>query len=154
MRDFNDADRKKKSRRIQLPENPGNLSAEALAQLEDAVKAAVRDGGVSCPSGWRIAKDAGVSRLDVGVRIDKLGIRVTDCQLGCFTVGKTPYTGESTEAFGEAVSREVEDLNAQGKFTCSNVFALARKLGVKPVAVADAGNVKGYKIRECQLGCF
>jgi hypothetical protein len=154
VREFNDADRKKKSKRIQLPENPGNLSGEALAQLETAVKAAVRDGYVACPSGWRIAKDAGVSRLDVGAMIDKLGIRVTDCQLGCFTVSKTPYTGTDTKPFGEELARGVEDLQEQGELTCSNVFSLARNLGVKPRAVADAGNVRGFKIRQCQLGCF
>jgi hypothetical protein len=154
MRDFNDADRKKKGARIQLPENPGNLSEEALARLETAVKEAAKDGSVACPTGWKLAAGAGVSRLDVGVRIDKLGIRVTDCQLGCFQVGKTPYAGASTEPFGEEVSRRVEVLAEKGDLTCANVFDLARELKVKPRAVADAANVKGSKIRQCQLGCF
>jgi hypothetical protein len=39
-----------------------------------------------CPSGWKLAKDTGVSRLDVGEMTDKLGLRVTDCQLGYLTV--------------------------------------------------------------------
>ncbi|MBE0617268.1 MAG: hypothetical protein IH608_05000, partial [Proteobacteria bacterium] len=93
MRDFNDADRKKKKGRIQLPENPDNLSAEALSRLEAAVRAAVRDGCVACPAGWRVAKEQGVSCLAVGVTIDRLGIRVADCQLGCFAVSKTDHLG-------------------------------------------------------------
>ncbi len=154
MREFNDADRKKKRRRIRLPENPGNLSAGQLARLEAAVKAAVRDGYVACPSGWRVAKDLGVSRLDVGAMIDRLGIRVTDCQLGCFKVGKTPFSGDVAEPFDEAVSRGVDALAEKDGLTCSNVFALAGELNARPRAVAEAANARGYKIRQCQLGCF
>ncbi len=154
MHKFNDTDREKKSGRIRLPDNPGNLSNEALSQLEQVVKSAVNDGYVSCPAGWKVAKDSGVSRLDVGAMIDKLGIRVTDCQLGCFSVKKTPYTGSAAEPVSEEVVCRVEALGENGELTCSNVFALARELNVKPMSVADAANVRGYKIRQCQLGCF
>ncbi len=154
MRDFNDTDRKKKRGRITLPENPGKLSAEALARLQDAVQGAVKDGYMTCPSGWRLAKDLGVSRLDVGVMIDKLGIRVTECQLGCFSVSKTPYTGSGTEAVSEDVASRVEALRKTEELTCPNVFTLARELGHKPRSVAEVANVRGYKIRQCQLGCF
>lgn len=154
MRDFGDADRNKKSGRITLPDNPGNLPEEALSQLERAVKAAVRDGYVSCPAGWKIARNAGVSRLDVGAMIDRLGIRVTECQLGCFKVEKTAFTGQATEPFSEELARRVEALGENGELTCAGAFDLAHELKVKPMAVADAANVRGYKIRKCQLGCF
>jgi len=154
MRDFNDADRKKKSGRIRLPENPGNLPAETISRLENAVKGAVKDGYVDCQSGWKLAKDADVSRLDVGAMIDKLGIRVTDCKLGCFKVSKTPYAGSVTEQYGEEVAQRVKALCEKGEITCSNAFALAGELNIKPLSVADAINVLGHKIRQCQLGCF
>jgi hypothetical protein len=154
MRDFSDTDRKKKSGRIRLPDNPGNLSEEMLSQLETAVKAALKDGYVPCPSAWKIAGDAGVSRIDVGAMIDKLGIRVTDCMLGCFKVSKTGYTGSVTEPFSEEVDRRVEALGEKGELTCASAFALASELNVKPISLADAANVRGYKIRQCQLGCF
>jgi hypothetical protein len=154
MRDFSDADRKKKSGRIKLPDNPGNLSKEALSQLEAAVRAAAKDGYVTCPSGWKVANEAGVSHLDVGAMIDKLGVRVTECQIGCFEVAKTPYTGSATEPFSAEVARRVETLGEKGELNCSSVFALAHELNVKPMSIADAANVRGYKIRKCQLGCF
>lgn len=154
MRDFNDADRKKKKGRIQLPENPGNLSADALARLRAAVQAAASDGSVACPAAWRLAAAEGVSRLDAGAAIDRLGIRVTDCQLGCFAVSKTAIAGAAVEPFSVEVAARVGTLAGRGEFTCSNAFALARELGAKPRAVAEAGNVGGHKIRQCQLGCF
>ncbi|CAG0958492.1 hypothetical protein GEOBC_00595 [Geobacteraceae bacterium] len=154
MRNFDDTDRKKKSGRISLPDNPGNLSEEAQTQLESAVKAAVKDGYVTCPSGWKVAKDLGVSRLDVGVMIDKLRIRVTACQLGCFSVSKTSRLGSAAEPFSEEIARRVEILREKDELTCAGVFELARELKVKPMSVMNAANARGYKLRQCQLGCF
>lgn len=154
MRDFSDTDRKKKSSRITLPDNPGNLSEETLTRLEFAVKAAMKDGYVACPAAWKIADDAGISRLDVGAMLDRLGIRVTDCLLGCFKVGKTAYTGSVTAPFSEEAASRIETLQKRGELTCANVFALARELNVKPMSLADAANARDYRIRQCQLGCF
>ena len=154
MREFTDADREKKKRRIQLPENPGNLPPEALSRLEEAVRARAKEGLVPCPTAWRIAQEQGVSRLDVGVRIDKLGLRVSDCQLGCFQVGKTSRLGAAPHPSDPQLARRVEALYEKGELTCANVFALAGERGLAPRAVADAANARGYKLRQCQLGCF
>jgi hypothetical protein len=86
--------------------------------------------------------------------IDRLGIRVTDCQLGCFKVAKTAHAGATTEPFSDEVARRVESLAEKGELTCSNVFALARELDVKPRSVSEAANVQGHKLKHCQLGCF
>ncbi len=154
MRDFGDADREKKRARIQLPDNPDNLSAEALAHLESAVKAAGSGGSVACPAAWRLARDAGVSRLAVGARIDALGLRVTDCQLGCFRVGKTPAAGPASGAVESRLAHRVEALGEAKALTCASAFALAQELAIPPRAVADAANAGGHKLRQCQLGCF
>jgi len=154
MRNFDETDRKKKSVRISLPDNPGNLSKETLSQLKSAVETAMKDGYVACPSAWKVAKDIGVSRLDVGVMIDKLGIRVTACQLGCFSVSKTSRIGTATAPFSEEVACRVETLREKDELTCASVFDLARELKVKPMSVADVANARGYKLRKCQLGCF
>lgn len=154
MRIFDESDRKKKSGRITLPDNPGGLTSEVLAKLETAVTSALKDGYVSCPVGWKIARDLDISRLDVGAMIDKLGIRVTDCSLGCFKVSKTGFAGKVRAPFSEEAAYRIEVLEEQGALTCANVFGLAKELGVEPMSLADAANVRGYKIRHCQLGCF
>ena len=154
MRDFNDADRKKKSERIQLPDNPGNLSEEALTRLRAAVSAAAKDGAVRCPAAWKLALDSGVSRLDVGAAIDRLGIRVTHCQLGCFQVEKASHDGQTAGPVDAEATRQVEALAEKGELTCSNVFSLAQELHASPGGVADAANRLGRKLKSCQLGCF
>ena len=89
MADFTDADRLKKRGRIILPDNPGNLSEDELSLLENSIKSSVKDGYLSCLSAWQLAERPGFSRLDAGVMMDRLGVRVKDCQLGCFKLTKS-----------------------------------------------------------------
>jgi hypothetical protein len=153
-RDFSNADHARKKGRIELPENPADLPPEGLKELERAVLAAVKDGYIACPAAWKVAADRNVPKIAVGAMMDKLGLRFTDCQLGCFKVDKTPYDGGERPGIPDAVAERIEALQQSGGLTCANVFALARELGVKPLTAADAANVRGYKIRQCQLGCF
>ena len=154
MRDFNDSDRNKKADRIRLGENPANLPPEKLAGLEKAVKVSFQDGCLPCPAGWKIAKDNDVPRLAIGGVMDKLGLRVTGCQLGFFRVDKTPYEGTASFEPGEQLKVELSDMDKNGSLTCSAVFDMARRLGMKPADISNAANIMGLKIRQCQLGCF
>jgi hypothetical protein len=154
MRDFNEADRNKKQDRIKISENPAGLTAEELRNLENTVRSSLKDGFMPCPLAWKIAKDAGVPRIAVGEITDRLGIRVTDCQLGCFKVDKTPYDDSIPGEVSAAIDAGLDELKAKDELTCSNAFDLARRVKTTPKAVADAMNRRSIKIRECQLGCF
>ncbi len=154
MRDFNDKDRAKKSPRMQLAENPANLSPETLAQLESAIRSRLKGGCLPCPVGWRIAKDMAIPRIAVGAIMDKLGVRVANCQLGFFKVDKTPYPASAPGEPSSEIAAGVRELDTARNLTCSTVFALARRLKTTPMRVSEAANILGLKIRHCQLGCF
>ena len=109
MRSFGEADRKKKKTRIQLQENPGKLSNEVLSQLEDTVKASLKDGYLPCAVAFKIAKEAQVPKVAVGEMTDRLGIRVTNCQIGCFKVDKTIHDNSAHEDLDDGI---VSKLNA------------------------------------------
>ena len=153
MRDFNDRDRTKKSSRIQLGNNPADLPSETLARLESSVKAALKDGYLPCPVGWKIAKDMAIPKIAIGAVMDKLGVRIANCQLGFFRVEKTPPYNEPHESSQEIVTG-LRDLNTAGNLTCAAAFELARRLKTTPMRVSKAANMCGLKIRNCQLGCF
>ncbi len=60
-------------------------------QLEDpgpevleAVRAAAPQGSISCTLARKVARDLGVSPRVVGRAADLLGIKVKNCELGCF----------------------------------------------------------------------
>jgi len=154
MRDFNDTDRKKKKQRIQIPANPAGLSSEALSQLEDTVKASLKDGYLPCPLGWKIARDANVPRIAVGEITDRLGIRIIDCQIGFFKVDKTPYNDSSRDDIDGEVVASLQALANEDKLTCAKIFDVAQQYKLKPIVVADAANAHKLGIHHCQLGCF
>ncbi|MBI2859380.1 MAG: hypothetical protein HYX90_09915 [Chloroflexi bacterium] len=147
-RPFDDKDRAKKSRRISA--SAIELPAEVADGVREAVRLALRDGYLSCPSSFGIAKRLNVPLAAVGDAADALGIRVVDCQLGCFKVDKAVHDTKATKvspAAAEAVGR-------LGTLTCQQAFALAKQLRVRPLDIADAANARHLKVRDCRLGCF
>ena len=154
MRVFGEADKKKKAGRIKIPANPAGLSDETLSQLADLVKAALREGSLPCGSAFKIARDAAVPRLAVGDVTDRLGIRISNCQIGCFKVDKIINDSPGTETVDEMVLARLEGLKGDDALTCPNVFALAGELSMTPMAVAQVANARNMKVHSCQLGCF
>jgi hypothetical protein len=154
MRNFNEADQKRKSERIHIKENPDNLSRELIAQLEGTIRESLKEGYLSCPVAWKIAKDYNISKIAVGEITDRLGIRVTNCQLGCFKIEKTPYNEPAYKNIDSEVITLLEELKEKGQLTCSIIFDLAKQFKVKPIAIANEASARGMKIHSCQLGCF
>lgn len=154
MPSFSEADRKKKQARIHLPENPGNLSAELLSQLESIVKASLKDGYLPCAVAFKIARDARVAKVAVGETIDRLGFRVTDCQIGCFKVAKTIHDNSAQQTPDDSIVSQLTALKENDQLTCAGVFNLAQQLKSPPMAIASVANLRKLKIRKCQLGCF
>ena len=154
MRDFNETDKKKKKRRITIPENPADLSAEKLAELEKAVKTSLKDGYLACPVAWSLAKKSDVPKIAIGAITDKLGVRITDCQLGCFKVDKTIYSESPRDRLDTAMITELERLDSEKKLTCEKAFEISAKYRQKPMVTGNEASARNMKIRNCQLGCF
>lgn len=52
--------------------------------LEQKVASSLVNGQLPCPVAFKIAKELKVSLREVGETADKLGIKISSCQLGCF----------------------------------------------------------------------
>ncbi len=154
MRDFGDKDKKKKAGRIKIPENPANLSSEELAKLAETVKASLKEGNLPCGVAFRISRDMGVPKIAVGEMTDRLGVRVSSCQIGCFKVDKIIHDDEAGNPVDESVLARLEVLQRQDALTCVSVHGLAAELKMTPMAVANVANARSMKIHQCQLGCF
>jgi hypothetical protein len=123
-----------------------------LALLGSAIKAALKDGYLPCPIGWRIAKDVAVPRIVLNAVMDKLGVRIANCQLGFFRVDKTLQLDTAEQKPSPEMTAALNGLDAAVSLTCSTAFELARLL--TPVKVSEAVSALGLKIRSCQLSCF
>jgi len=52
--------------------------------LESALLGVSVDGKIPCKAALAIASELDISPKDVGGMLDRLGIRIVSCQLGCF----------------------------------------------------------------------
>ena len=151
---FGDTDRIKKMARVPMKSTLGaQAQAGPPAGLVEAIKASLADGFLPCATAFQIAKKLKVPLVAVGNAADDLGVRVANCQLGCFKVDKTvPDLGGKTVRpdVAEAVQAHI----ANDPLTCAAAFGLARRLKVRPIGIADAANQSHTKIHHCQLGCF
>ena len=53
-------------------------------ELEEKIVMSLVDGQLPCPVAFKIARELKVSLREVGETTDKLGIKFSRCQLGCF----------------------------------------------------------------------
>lgn len=53
-------------------------------EIEEEIKRKAVKGRLSCSSARKIAEEAGVAYKIVGNAADRLKIKITNCQLGCF----------------------------------------------------------------------
>ena len=154
MRDFNEASKAKKSARFRMPNNPDNLAKEELSRLESMVKALLKDGYLSCPVAWEIAKEAKVTKIAVGEIADRLGIRITDCQIGFFKKEKTTYDNLEHKKLDSGIITMLKTFKENDQLTCAKVFELSRQFKLKPIIIAHEAGAQDLKILGCQLGCF
>jgi hypothetical protein len=61
---------------------------ELVQEVGEELRAAIRGGaverGLPCAAAWDIAGEMTMKRLDVANAAESLGIKITQCQLGCF----------------------------------------------------------------------
>jgi hypothetical protein len=58
--------------------------SEATPELIEAVKAKAVDGRVTCPVLRKLADDLGVTVRAVGDAANEAGVKIKNCELGCF----------------------------------------------------------------------
>ena len=53
-------------------------------ELDEKIKASLVNGKLPCPVAFKIAKQLKVSTKEVGEACNKLSVKISSCQLGCF----------------------------------------------------------------------
>lgn len=59
-------------------------TAQVTGEMMDAIKAKAIDGKITCPVLRKFAEDQGVPYKVAGAAADAAGVRVHNCDLGCF----------------------------------------------------------------------
>jgi len=135
-----------------------------MNKKEEAVRFELRtsldeEGQIHCAAAHRIAERLGVQPLDVGKQANKLGIRISRCQLGLF--GCSPKKGipgyrvvKKLDNPPEAASTLVREAAENGQIPCLTLWRLAAKHGLAKRNLGNIAETLGLRITPCQLGCF
>jgi len=111
-------------------------------------------GRLRCARALAIARRLGVSPGLVGDAANRLGIRIADCQLGCFGVHKLAPQDVDRVQVPPALADELAASLVDGSLHCPTAFEIAARLKVQPRKVGHAATRQGIRISGCQLGCF
>jgi hypothetical protein len=124
-------------------------------QVSARVKAKVKDESMACAVAFEIAESLGVPAEEVGFTLDKLEVKVINCQLGLFGYA-TPSkrTVKPAERVAQDLEKAIRGALVKGRLSCADAWALAEKRGLKKMEISAACETLGIKIGPCQLGTF
>lgn len=60
------------------------MANEVNPQVKERIESGLVEGRLPCPMAFKIADDLKIGRRQVGDAANKLGIKISKCQLGCF----------------------------------------------------------------------
>ena len=119
------------------------------------IEAQQKNGRISCATAHGIAAKQGCDPKTVGINIDLLEKRISNCQMGLFghgsKKGKAVTKSDAVSAELETAIRDAMDGN---RLTCKAAWELADQRGLKKMDVACACEALEIKVGRCQLGAF
>lgn len=122
--------------------------------LEEKITASLVNGGLPCPTAWEVAGEANISRREMGDELNRLKIRVHDCQLGCFGTKKATHEELVGKQENPVIAERIGTSLLDGHLPCPVAFKIADTLQVTPMEVGDTASMQKIKMNKCQLGCF
>lgn len=127
------------------------MKQEIAAQIKESLT----EGKLTCASAFKVARRLGVSPREVGQVADKLGVKISQCQLGLFGYGTNRGKALGTvQEVEEGLQAMLKEKVVGGRLPCAVAWDIAHELRVKRIDVARAAESLGVRITECQLGCF
>ncbi len=122
--------------------------------LAEEINASLTEGRLPCPVAFQMARKLDVKLGLVGEKADELGIKVSNCQLGCFGKEKATHEELKDMQIAPAVAEAIQSSLVDGKIPCKTAHDLARQLKVGRRKVGDTASKLNIRVSDCQLGCF
>ena len=127
-------------------------------EIKAKIKNSLVNGQLPCTVAHVIAYELDVKPLPVGQTANEMEVPISLCQLGCFGYGPK---AEGKSKILRPAAKEDEDLRerlrsmaVEGRISCFKLWQIAADFGLERLAVSNAAEALGLKIRPCQLGCF
>jgi hypothetical protein len=127
-------------------------------EIKAKIESSLVNGQLPCTVAHVIAYELDMKPLQVGQTANEVEVAISLCQLGCFGYGPK---AEGKSKILRPAAKEDEDLMerlrsvaVEGSMSCLKLWQIAAEFGLERLAVSNAAEALGIKIRPCQLGCF
>lgn len=109
---------------------------------------------LTCAAAHRIAKDLGVLSSDIGVQIDLMEYRISQCQLGLFGYSPEKKRIDPDIEVPQTLKDALDKASIEGTISCSQCWEIGDTLKIKRLDMGSACEKMGTRIKPCQLGAF
>lgn len=130
------------------------VDREVAAAVLEAVKDQAREGEIPCAGAFAIAEELSILPAEVGVAADKLGIRLTLCQLGLFGYRPAKKLVKPLDLVPLEMEKAIRGGLRSGRLPCNTAWEISERLGAPKMEVSSSCEALGIKIGPCQLGAF
>ncbi|MBI2851443.1 MAG: hypothetical protein HYX80_10490 [Chloroflexi bacterium] len=122
--------------------------------LEEEITASLIEGRLPCPIAFKVARKLDITPKSVGEKTDELGIRIIDCQLGCFGVKKATHDDLKGAPLDANMAGAIQSTQVNGQMPCEAAWEIARQFKVSRKKIGDTATQLKIMLVDCQLGCF
>ncbi len=122
--------------------------------IEEQLRDRCQKGELPCAVAFDIATQLAATPAEVGKAADLANCRLVKCQLGLF--GYTPDKKRVTaaEAVDQPLKKAIMGALQNNRLPCESAWRIADRLQLRKMAVSNACEALGIKIKPCQLGAF
>jgi hypothetical protein len=128
------------------------------ASIDPKIEAELLDktvnGRLPCAVAFDIASRLSVAPAEVGITADLLNIKLSKCQLGLFGYQPENKVIRPDRATEGSLKEAIWEAQLDRHLSCESAWAIAARFRVGKLAVGNACEALGIKIRDCQLGAF
>jgi hypothetical protein len=107
-----------------------------------------------CAVAFDIAGQLDTSPAAVGEYADQLKLDLVKCQLGLFGYKPNKRIVKPVDVVVPELAAAIKNELVNDRLPCKSAWKLAKKFGVRKMAVSGACETLGVKIKSCQLGAF
>ena len=129
----------------------GTAANQAVAEQ---VRQYISDERITCAHAHKIASDLNVHPSEVGVTLDLLEVRLTECQLGLFGYGPQRRIITAAETVSSDLKSAINSALEDNRLSCAESWRIAEEFGISRMEIASALEALKVKITPCQLGAF
>ncbi len=122
--------------------------------VSEKIRAMAHNDSIKCSSAHQIAKVLNLPSSEIGVQIDLLEFRITECQLGLFGYGNGEKRINPEIEISPDLDAQLKEKATNGSISCFSCWDIGGRLKMKRLDVGSACEKKNIRIKPCQLGSF